>query len=162
MTRLTFIVARTSQGVIGLNNQLPWHLPEDLASFKKITMGYPIIMGRKTHESIGRPLPGRLNIIISRNKNYQASGCEVVSNIEEALAYCKNFSDAFLIGGAQLFTAAAAYADRWLITEIHAEFAGDCYLSSPNPDLWYREKVEKIRAALPNEFDVSYIEYLKK
>lgn len=101
MTELSIIVARARNGVIGRDNQLPWHLPEDLAFFKRTTLGAPVIMGRKTHESIGRPLPGRRNLVITRDPTRVFAGCETVSNLAHALELCATASvpRAFLIGG---------------------------------------------------------------
>src|SRR5512136_2076167 len=97
--KISLIVAMASNRAIGLNNQMPWHLSADLKKFKKITMGAPILMGRKTYESIGRPLPGRTNIIISRNPDYRQEGCLVFNDIEKALAYCRDAEEVFVIGG---------------------------------------------------------------
>src|SRR5690348_9829216 len=107
MTTLTILVARARNGVIGRDNQLPWHLPEDLAFFKRTTMGAPIIMGRKTHESIGRPLPGRRNIVVTRDATRRFEGCETASGMREALALAAagGAAEAFLIGGTELYKA---------------------------------------------------------
>lgn len=115
---ISIIVAIGSNNVIGKNGALPWHLPEDLKRFKQLTMGHPIIMGRKTHESIGKPLPGRVNIVITRQKGYTAPGCEVFSSFEEAVAKYKD-QDPFVIGGAEIYRVALPLADRLYITEVH-------------------------------------------
>ncbi len=112
MTRLNLIVAVARNGVIGRNGALPWRLPEDLAHFKRTTMGSPIIMGRKTWESIGRPLPGRRNIVVSRSKNLAANGAEIAADLDAALALCADATEAFVIGGAQLYSAARPRAQR--------------------------------------------------
>ncbi len=122
--------------LIGKNNTLPWHLPADLAFFKKVTMGKPIVMGRKTHESIGRILPGRENIIITRNKDYKAEGCTIIHNIQDIFAFEKEYDEVFVIGGAEIFKDALPYADRLYITFIDHEFDGDTYFPLINEGDW--------------------------
>lgn len=122
--------------VIGNHNQLPWHLPADLKHFKNITMGHPIIMGRKTYESIGRPLPGRLNIIITRDKNYQAPGCTVVNSIEDALSITQENDEIFIIGGASLYQSMLPFTQRLYLTLIHQEIEGDAYFPELNMNDW--------------------------
>lgn len=124
---ISLIVAHDKNHVIGLNNEMPWHLPGDLAYFKKVTMGKPIIMGRNTFESIGRPLPGRQNIVITRNKQYQAAGTDVVHSLEAALELVKDEPEIMVIGGQQIFTEALPLAERLYITKIDHEFEGDTY-----------------------------------
>lgn len=138
MTTLTIIVARARNGVIGRDNQLPWHLPEDLGFFKRTTMGAPIIMGRKTHESIGRPLPGRRNIVVTRDATRKFEGCEMATSIEEAfkLAANENAPEAFLIGGTQLYAEGIGLADKLVITEIDADVEGDATFPAPDPAQW--------------------------
>lgn len=133
---LSIITAMDNNRLIGKNNALPWHLPEDLAFFKKTTLGKPIIMGRKTFQSIGRPLPGRTNIIISRNKNYQVEGCIVLDSIEAVLDYCKDDEEIMLIGGASLYEQWLPYAHQIYITLINAEFEGDAWFPDYQPELW--------------------------
>lgn len=123
---LSLIVAMSRNRVIGHQNQLPWHLPEDLKHFKATTMGNPIIMGRKTFESIGRPLPGRENIVVTRNPAYREEGVIVVHSLAEAIKACGD-RDAFVIGGAQLYQDALPLADRLYVTLIDQDFAGDTY-----------------------------------
>ncbi|MGG1944336.1 dihydrofolate reductase [Trinickia sp. NRRL B-1857] len=138
MTTLTIIVARARNGVIGRDNQLPWHLPEDLGFFKRTTMGAPIIMGRKTHESIGRPLPGRRNIVVTRDATRKFEGCEVATSIDEALALAAKDGapEAFLIGGTQLYAEGIGCADKLIITEIDADVEGDATFPAPDPARW--------------------------
>ncbi|MFC5560328.1 type 3 dihydrofolate reductase [Ureibacillus thermophilus] len=124
---ISLIVAHDKNRVIGYNNQMPWHLPGDLKYFKETTMGKPLIMGRKTFESIGRPLPGRRNIVITRNKEYHHEGIEVASSLEEALKLAGNAEEIMVIGGEQIFKLALPIADRLYITQIHHEFKGDTY-----------------------------------
>ncbi|NVJ98618.1 MAG: dihydrofolate reductase [Alphaproteobacteria bacterium] len=115
---LSLIVAMAKDRAIGRDNDLPWHLPADLKYFKAVTMGKPIVMGRKTYESIGRPLPGRRNIVITRNENWQADGVDVVSSLAEAKALAEQHDEAMIIGGAQIYGQALEYVDRLYITEV--------------------------------------------
>jgi len=131
--KLSLIVAVAKNGVIGKDNQLPWRLPEDLKRFKNITMGHPIVMGRKTFESLGRPLPGRLNIVVSRNPAYRPAGARVVSTLEEAIRTAEGAKEAFVIGGSALFKEALPKADKLYLTRIHRDFDGDVYF--PEADL---------------------------
>jgi dihydrofolate reductase len=131
------IVARSRNHVIGRDNQMPWKISADLQFFKRVTMGHPVIMGRKTWESIGRPLPGRRNIVVSRNTAYEASGGELVGSLDEALSSLSEFPRVFVIGGEQLFTQAFPKADRLYITEIDMNIdGGDTFFKVPNPSDW--------------------------
>lgn len=132
---LSMIIAMDENRVIGYNNDLPWHLPNDLKRFKNITTGNTIVMGRKTYESIGRALPNRKNIIMTRNEQYQAEGCIVVQSWEELKPYL-NEGDVFLIGGAQLIEQFLPYIDRLYLTVIHASFPGDTYLAEIDLNEW--------------------------
>ena len=139
MIKLALIVAMTPARVIGRTGALPWHLPSELQFFKRTTMGKPIIMGRKTHESIGRPLPGRANIVVSRNPAYQAPGCQVFASLELALEAARQFapdSEIMLIGGAELYRQALPLADRIYLTLVEAELEGDTHFPELNPDEW--------------------------
>lgn len=131
---ISLIVAHDKNYVIGYENGMPWHLPGDLKYFKDMTMGKPIIMGRKTFESIGRPLPGRRNIVITRNDKYDAQGIETVSSLDAALALVKDVPEIMVIGGAQIFEQAMPLADKLYITLINHEFKGDTYF--PRYDGW--------------------------
>lgn len=123
---ISIIVAVAENGVIGKTDGLPWYLPADLARFKQITMGHPIIMGRVTHQSIGRALPGRRNIVITHDKKYKAAeGCEVVDSLEEALKLAKNNPEVFIIGGASIYEQALLLADKIYLTRVHAKIDGD-------------------------------------
>jgi dihydrofolate reductase len=122
---LSLVVAASENDVIGRDNALPWHLPADLKHFKAITMGKPIVMGRKTYESIGRPLPGRLNIVISRNRALQIPGVDVVGSFDEALARAGDAPEVAVIGGAELFRSALPLARRIYFTRVHANVEGE-------------------------------------
>jgi dihydrofolate reductase len=113
--------------VIGLNNKMPWHLPADLQHFKTVTMDHPIIMGRKTYESIGRPLPGRRNLVISRNAELEIEGVEVYQSINEALISCNGLSDVMIIGGSNIYEQMLEYADRLYLTFIELDTRGDAF-----------------------------------
>ena len=128
MTILSLIVATANNNVIGKSNTMPWHLPADLAYFKRETLGKPVIMGRKTFESIGFSLPGRKNIVISRNQNYAAKGIEVVSSVNEALALVADATEVMVIGGATIYQHCLAQADRLYVTHINANIKGDTKL----------------------------------
>jgi dihydrofolate reductase len=132
----SLIVARARNGVIGRDNGMPWHLPADLAHFKRTTMGCPVIMGRRTWESIGRALPGRRNIVVSRTRGYQAPGAEVVTSLEDAWHAAAHANEAFVIGGAQLYAQALPEADRIYLTDIAGVVAGDTQFPALVPGEW--------------------------
>lgn len=136
--RRSLVVAVARNGVIGRDNQLPWHLPEDLAFFKRTTMGAPIVMGRKTHESIGRPLPGRRNIVVTRDAGRRFEGCEMATSVADALSLAgkDDAPEAFLIGGTQLYAEGIGFADKLVITEIDADVEGDATFPAPDPAQW--------------------------
>ena len=149
---ISMIVARFRNHVIGRDNQMPWKISADLQFFKRVTMGHPVIMGRKTWESIGRPLPGRRNIVVSRNADYEATGGELVGSLEEALKSLSEFERVFVIGGEQLFTQAFPKADRLYITEIDLDIdGGDTFFEVPNASDW--QEVERTPGS---EGDISF------
>ncbi|USK58486.1 dihydrofolate reductase [Peribacillus asahii] len=134
---ISLIVAMDQKRVIGKDNQLPWYLPADLQYFKKVTMGKPIIMGRKTFESIGRVLPGRENIIVTRNQSYTNSDCTILHTIDEIKQYAdQSEQEVFVIGGAEIFKEILPVTDRIYITEIEASFEGDTYFPSLDENEW--------------------------
>jgi dihydrofolate reductase len=133
---LSIIAALSQNRVIGKDNQLPWHLPADLKHFKSLTLGKPVVMGRKTYESIGKPLPERRNIVVSRNLHYTAAGCEVVASLEHALALAGENQEVMLIGGAQLFEQAMPLVDCMYLTLIHQDFEGDCFFPQWQQHEW--------------------------
>ena len=141
---LALIAARARNGVIGLDNRMPWHLPEDLAHFKRVTLGKPVVMGRKTFESIGRPLPGRLNIVVTRNPDWQAAGVQVAHSLDAALALAAAAApeEIMLIGGAELYRQALPQADVLYLTEIDAEFAGDAFFPEVDLARWRIDREE--------------------
>ena len=128
--KLHLIYARARNGVIGKDNQMPWHLPEDLAHFKRVTLGQPVIMGRKTWDSLParfRPLPGRLNIVVTRQTDWQADGALRAASIEDAIRLCADATDAWIMGGAEIYRQAEPLASTAVVTEIDADFVGDAF-----------------------------------
>ena len=159
---IAIIAAMAQNRVIGLNNQMPWHLPADLKRFKHLTMGYPIIMGRKTFEAIGRVLPGRTNIIITRNPNYQQAGCLVFTDIDSALAAaCQYAETVFVIGGAELYNLFLPRADSLYLTEIQQTFAGDTFFPEINLVEWREVEREAVSDDPEVAFSYSFIKYSK-
>jgi len=156
---ISMIVARTRNLVIGKENKIPWKISADLQFFKKVTMGYPIIMGRKTWESIGRPLPGRRNIVVSRNTSYSAVGAELVSSLEQALDSLKEFNRVFVIGGQQLFNQAFPLADELFITEIELQVEGDTYFEIPDPSDW--QEIDRVQEK-EGEIEFAYVTLRRK
>lgn len=144
--RKAVIVAMGENGVIGLEGGMPWRIPADLKHFKAITMGKPIIMGRKTHESIGRALPGRTNIVITRQADYEAEGAEVADSMDAALAIAGDAEEAMIIGGAEIYRAALPIADRILITEVASAPQGDVYFPRFERDDWNETSREEFQA----------------
>lgn len=154
--KLALIAAMSENGVIGRENKLPWHLPEDLKHFKKMTMGSPVIMGRKTYDSIGRVLPGRKNIILSRQSNLKIEGATVVADLESALKDCEGAERAFVIGGAELYRLALPKADSVFLTIIHKKFDGDAVF--PAIDFENDFKIVSKEDRETGEFSFSFIE----
>lgn len=150
---ISLIVAHDKNRVIGYNNAMPWHLPGDLQYFKATTMGKPVVMGRKTFESIGRPLPGRRNIVITRNASYQAEGIEKVGSLDEALSLVSDVPEIMIIGGEQIFTQSLPLADRLYITLIDETFEGDTFF--PSYDEWKKVSCQEPVAA-PEGFTFQY------
>ena len=136
MTPTITLIVAAAAGVIGRDNAMPWHLPADLAHFKLHTWGKPIVMGRKTYEAIGKPLPGRRNIVVTRDPGWRAAGVTVAHSLDEALAACGDAPEVMVIGGAQLYAAALPRASRVHLTEIHAAIEGDTYFPALPPAEW--------------------------
>lgn len=133
---LSIIAAVARNGVIGIGNRLPWRLPEDLKHFKRLTLGHHLIMGRKTYESIGRPLPGRVSIILTRDTGYRAESGLTAGSVEAALALCGDDPEVFVVGGAQLYAQLLPLADRLYLTEIEADFTGDAFFPRIDRAQW--------------------------
>ncbi len=160
MMSLSVIVALAKNRVIGVNNTLPWHLPEDLKRFRQLTMGHHIIMGRKTYESLGRLLPGRQTVIVTRNRDYQVEGAHVVHSLEQAIQVSASDSEAFLIGGAELYQQSLPLAKRLYLTQIDAEFEGDAYF--PEIDLNEWDLLEQRSHRSQNGWLFHYLIYQRK
>jgi dihydrofolate reductase len=159
--KLSVIVAVSANNVIGNKNQLPWRLPADLKLFKKITMGHPVVMGRKTYESIGKPLPGRTNIIITHQLNYEVPNCIVVNSLQEAIDLCKEEDEIFIIGGAEIILQVLNSADKIYLTRIHHDFPGDTFLPLINLKKWKEILRQDFEADEKNPYRHSFLELEK-
>jgi len=157
MSRLTLVVAIDAQRGIGVDNKLPWHLPEDLAHFKHVTLGQPIVMGRKTFDSIGRPLPGRRNIVVTRNAAWRHDGVDAVTSLEAALALVGD-APASIIGGAQIFAASMDIAGRMIVTEIEHSFACDTFFPPIDPAVWV-ETARETHYSDANGYGYAFVTY---
>ena len=155
--RLNLIVAWARDRVIGRAGTLPWHLPEDLRHFKRITLGHPIVMGRRTWESIGRPLPGRRSIVVTRNPHWSAPGCERAGSLAQALALCAGAGEAFVIGGAGLFAEALPLAQRLFLTQIDADFEGDTRFPPVDLAAWRETSREHLEPTAQRPFAIDFI-----
>ncbi|CAN5751495.1 dihydrofolate reductase [soil metagenome] len=160
MQSITIIVATDLLGGIGIANQLPWHLPEDLAHFKRTTSGHGIIMGRKTFDSIGRALPNRRNIVISRNPDWRHDGVECVTTLTEALALMGT-EDVYIVGGAQIYALALPLATTLMVTEIQQQFACDAFFPSISPQDW-EETVRENHRSETHQLNYAFVTYQKK
>lgn len=157
---IQLVVAYSDNRVIGKDNALPWRLPSDLAHFKRVTLGQPIIMGRKTWESLGRPLPGRPNLVISNNAAFSAEGAQVFTSLEAALDACQEATRVCIIGGEQIFRLALPAAHEIIATEVHADIPGDTWFPPLEADLW----VETQRQPQPaeNGLDYDFVTYRRQ
>ncbi|MBI2296541.1 MAG: dihydrofolate reductase [Betaproteobacteria bacterium] len=145
-SRLSIIVAMARNRVIGAKGAIPWRLPDELKRFKALTMGHHVIMGRKTWESIGRPLPGRASVVVTRQRGYRAPGALVVHSLEDAVAVCGGDKEAFVIGGAELYAQALPLADRLYLTTVDADIPGDTYLPEFESSGWREVSAESFAA----------------
>ena len=158
--QLSLIVAYAQNRVIGRDNTLPWKLPSDLAHFKRTTLGHPIIMGRKTWESLGRPLPGRRNIVISRDANYPAQGAQCVTSLAQAIAAVQDLEEAFVIGGAQIYQEALPLAQQVIATEVLAPVEGDAFFAPLDKTQWIETSRQPHPAENGLRFDI--VHYRRK
>ena len=156
---VTIIAAVAKNNALGKDNQLIWHIPADLKRFKKITTGHHIIMGRKTFESLGKPLPNRTTIIISRNKNYKVEGCIVVNSLAEALEAASDDKNPFILGGAQIYQKAMELTDILDLTLIHHEFEADVFFPKIDPSIWKEVSRIDYHADAKNKYDYSFVKY---
>lgn len=162
MVMLSIIVATDRQGLIGKDNDLPWKLSADLIYFKKVTMGKPLIMGRRTHESIGRALPGRKNIILTSDSDYKAEGCVICSSFEQAISECGDAQEAMIMGGASLYEQLLPHAEKLYLTYVDAELAGDTWFPRWDKEDWLLVSREDYAADEKNEYPYSFIVYQRK
>jgi dihydrofolate reductase len=166
--KLALIAAYSQNRVVGYDNKLPWHLPEDLQYFKRCTSGKAIIMGRKTFESIGRPLPNRTNIVISRNKQFQAQGVTVIASLEQAIELAEavnevnGVDEVMVIGGAAIYELALPLADRLYLTHVHASIEGDAYFPQVDFSHWHEVQRADYSASDSNPYDYSFVVYEKE
>jgi dihydrofolate reductase len=160
---ISLIWAMDENRVIGSYNKLPWHLPEDLKFFKRVTMGHPIVMGRKTHESIGKPLPGRENIVITRDRQFRSEGCLILHSIDDLLDYTsKTNEEVFVIGGAEIFKEVLPHADHLYLTMIHHQFEGDTFFPVFHMDKWELESRQMGLKNEKNPFEYEFLVYKRK
>lgn len=161
--KLALIWAMSRNRTIGRGNALPWHLPEDMKYFKRVTLGNPIIMGRKTWKSIGRPLPGRTNIVITRDAAFHADGVRVALSLEQAMALAEEVclsdgtEEAMVIGGAEIYALALPHAQRLYLTQVHADVEGDTYFPPLDPAQWHEVAREDFLAEGKNPYDYSFV-----
>jgi dihydrofolate reductase len=160
---ITVIAAIAKNNALGKDNDLIWYCPADLKRFKKVTTGHYILMGRNTYESIGKPLPNRTTIIITRNKNYFKEGCLIAGSLEEAIELAKEEAQLFIIGGAQIYKEVISknLADQLDITLVHSEFEADVFFPEINANIWKEAAREDFKADEKNDYDYSFISYQK-
>ena len=161
---ITLIAAIGINNELGKDNDLIWHLPADLKRFKKVTSGHYILMGRNTFESIGKPLPNRTSVIITRNRNYFKDGCLIANSLEEAIGLVDNNEDAFIIGGAQIYKQAleSNLVDKLDITKVHQKFEADVFFPEIDLNIWEEISREDFKADEKNKYDFSFLSYSKK
>ena len=162
MSSLSIIVAMAKNRTIGINNTLPWRIPADLQYFKKLTMGHHMIMGRKTYESIGKPLPGRTTVVVSRDVNLKIDGCVVAHSLQEAVAKCASDPQVFVVGGADIYKQALPLADTLHITEIQQDVTGDAWFPEFNPSEWSEVSRESHQQEAPQPLGYHFVEYRRK
>lgn len=157
---VTIIAAIAENNALGKNNQLIWHLPADLKRFKKTTLNHVVIMGRKTFESLGKPLPNRTNILITRDKNYKAEGCVVVNSLKEALETAsKEDENPFILGGAEIYKQALPFTDKLDVTFVHHQFEADVFFPEINKTIWKETSREDFKANENNKYNYSFVTF---
>lgn len=159
---LSILAAKSENNIIGNDNRLVWHLPADLKHFRELTTGGTVIMGRKTYESIGKPLPNRENIVITRQKDYPAPGCRVVGSLQEAIQLSDQEENVFIVGGGEIYRQAMDIAGTLYITEVHAEFQGDTVFPEIDGNTWEETFREDHSADEKNPFGFSFVTYQRK
>lgn len=159
---IIIIAAIAQNNALGKNNQLIWHLPADLKRFKKVTSGHHVIMGRKTYESLGKPLPNRTNIIISRNKDFKAEGCIVKNSLEDAIESAKKDQTPFILGGAEIYKQAIETVDKLDLTLVHHEFEADAFFPEIDLNIWKETSRQDHKADDKNKYDYSFVTYERR
>lgn len=159
---ITLVVAKSDNNIIGRDNQLIWRLSNDLKHFKQITTGHPVIMGRKTFDSVGRPLPNRTNIVITRNPDWKAEDVLVAFSVQEAIEIAQNLDpEIFIIGGGNIYQQSMDIADVIEVTEVHHQFEGDAFFPNIDQNIWKEVSRESFQKDEKNEFDYSFVRYKK-
>lgn len=159
---ISLVAAAGNNNVIGGNNKLLWKMPADMKFFMNLTIGHPVIMGRKTYESFGRPLRDRRNIVITRDKNLTLNGCEVVHSLDEAIKLIKEDTEVFIIGGAEIYRQSMAIANKIYLTRIYGDFEGDSYFPAIDDKEWKETSHLEQKADEKNPYPFAFLEYLKK
>lgn len=159
---ITIIAAIADNNALGKDNQLIWHLPADLKRFKQVTLNHHIIMGRKTFESLGKPLPNRTSIIITRNKNYKVEGCIVVNSLDEALKVAEKDENPYILGGAEIYKQAIAIADKLDLTFVHDTFEADAFFPTIDTSIWKESSRQHFKADEKNIYDYSFVTFDRK
>lgn len=159
---ISLLVAMAQNRTIGRNNTLPWHIPEDLKHFKALTMGHTMIMGRKTFDSIGRPLPGRHTVVVTRNRDLRIEGCTVVHSLQEAIAASPQTEEIFVVGGAELYALALPLADTLYITEVMQEVEGDAHFPAFEMSQWQETAREVRQQDSPQALEYHFVTYQRK
>ena len=160
--RISILVAMASNRTIGINNTLPWRIPEDLKHFKALTMGHHMIMGRKTFDSIGKPLPGRTTVVVTRNRGLKIEGCIIAHSLHEALAACTGDEEVFIIGGAEIYMQAMPLTDTLYITEIQQDVEGDAHFPELNKNAWQEVARERRSQTEPQALEYHFVTYRRK
>lgn len=158
-TKISLIVAVAKNGIIGTGGTMPWHITEDFRHFKSVTLGHSVIMGRKTYESIGRPLPKRRNIVITRNASLHIEGCEMAPSLEAALSMCEGEEELFVIGGGEIYRQAMPFADRLCITHVEVEAEGDTRFPDIDPTVWHEVRREDFERGEEFDHPFSFVDY---
>lgn len=156
---ISLLVAMAANRTIGIHNTLPWRIPEDLKRFKALTLGHHLIMGRKTYDSIGRPLPGRTTVIVSRNHRLQVAGCLVAHSLPEAIALCRDDAEIFVVGGAEIYAQALPLADTLYITEIQQDVVGDAHFPVFDRTQWRQTAREIHHQTEPQPLEYHFVTY---
>lgn len=160
-TGVSIIVAMANNRTIGINNTLPWRCPEDLKHFKSLTMGHHMIMGRKTFDSIGKPLPGRTTVVVTRNTSLKIEGCIIANSLQQAIDVCAGDKEIFIVGGAELYAQALPLADTLYITEIQQNIQGDAFFPEFNNSKWHEISRDKRSQLQPQPLDFHFVKYQK-